>query len=166
MVIFGGFIDGERTAGSYRFNFKTSEWSAILVDVSVGRPSARAGHSAVVNDKYMYIFGGKDNDDVLLNDLWRLDLESDVWEQVKVSDDSQVPQGRCGHSSVVYNGHILIFGGIFEITRELNDCYIFNLSNKRWLCLFNNSGQKVEVKSASETKRMKTRREDSPDAAT
>lgn len=35
--------------------------------------------------------------------------------------------GRCGHSSAVYNGHLVVFGGIYEITKELNDCYIFNL---------------------------------------
>jgi hypothetical protein len=30
----------------------------------------------------MYVFGGKDNEDEKLNDLWRLNLDSDVWEEV------------------------------------------------------------------------------------
>ena len=50
--------------------------------------------------------------------MWRLDLDKDVWECVEVSADSQVPQGRCGHTNVVYNGHILVFGGIYERSRD------------------------------------------------
>ena len=31
----------------------------------------------------MYVFGGKDNEDNKLNDLWRLDLATDKWELVQ-----------------------------------------------------------------------------------
>jgi hypothetical protein len=36
----------------------------------------------------------------------------------------------------VYNGWLVVFGGIYEITKELNDCYIFNLKTKVWKRLF------------------------------
>ena len=82
--MFGGFIDGDRVDSVYKFSFKTGEWTCLSCEV---KPSARAGHSAVVAEgeagrAYMYIFGGKDNEDNKLNDLWRLDLETEKWEAV------------------------------------------------------------------------------------
>ena len=31
---------------------------------------------------------------------------------------------------------MIIYGGIFEVTKELNDMHVFDLKNERWLCLF------------------------------
>jgi len=132
MIVFGGFIDGDRVNSAHRFNFKSGEWSAVLYNNSECKPSARAGHTAVVDENFMYVFGGKDNDDYKLNDLWRLDLNTDTWEKITVDSKSEMPIGRCGHTSVMYNGHLVIFGGILEITKELNDCYIFNFQTKCW----------------------------------
>jgi hypothetical protein len=52
------------------------------------RPSARAGHTAVVaknaaGTSFMYVFGGKDNQDNKLNDLWKLNLSTEKWECVE-----------------------------------------------------------------------------------
>jgi len=33
----------------------------------------------------MYIFGGKDQQNLKLNDLWRLSLTKDVWEKIEYS---------------------------------------------------------------------------------
>lgn len=80
MYVFGGFVDGDRVNFTYKFNFKLGEWKIIILQEGTPRPSQRAGHSAVIcNDPdtglpYMYIFGGKDNEDRQLNDLWRLNL--------------------------------------------------------------------------------------------
>jgi N-acetylneuraminic acid mutarotase len=84
----------------------------------------------------MYVFGGKDNDDEKLNDLWRFDLETEVWEEIIAAPGSQKPIGRYGHSSATYNGHLIVFGGIHEITKELNDLYIFNFQTNQWRRLF------------------------------
>lgn len=56
------------------------------MDGGLTKPSHRAGHSAVVHQDqesgvyYMYVFGGKDNEDNKLNDLWRFNLTTDAWE--------------------------------------------------------------------------------------
>ena len=31
---------------------------------------------------------------------------------------------------------MMIFGGIFEITKELNDAHVFDIKNKKWIMLF------------------------------
>lgn len=126
MVLFGGFIEGDRVNSVYKFSFKTGEWRLIQYDKMV-LPCARAGHSATADDHYMYIFGGKNNEDEKLNDLWRFDLIQETWEKMEPAAGSDCPIARQGHTSAIYNGYHLVFGGIYETTRELNDCYIFNL---------------------------------------
>lgn len=96
MFIFGGFVEGDRTNNTYKYNFKLSEWQ--LLECSGQIPSARAGHQAVVvyeQDKpFMYVFGGKDNQDNLLNDMWRLNLQSFAWQQVNYASCANLPRGR------------------------------------------------------------------------
>ena len=31
---------------------------------------------------------------------------------------------------------MIIFGGLHELTKELNDMHVFDILNERWLCLF------------------------------
>lgn len=61
----------------------------------------------------MYIFGGKDEDNKKLNDLWCFDFEQAVWNEVPALN---APSPRSGHSVCVYKDFMVIFGGIFEVT--------------------------------------------------
>jgi hypothetical protein len=31
---------------------------------------------------------------------------------------------------------MIIYGGIYEVTKELNDMHVFNVVTEKWLCLF------------------------------
>lgn len=73
----------------------------------------------------MYIFGGKDDDNNKLNDLWKLDLNTYQWNEVKPADGIK-PLERSGHSCDIFDCFMIIFGGIYEITKELNDLYMFD----------------------------------------
>lgn len=55
-------------------------------------------------------------------------MVTSIWKEVKC-DPSKVPLPRSGHSSAIYNGHLLVFGGILEVTRELNDMWLFNFTS-------------------------------------
>jgi len=35
---------------------------------------------------------------------------------------------------------MILFGGIFEITKELNDLHIYNFATNKWSCLFLDDG--------------------------
>jgi N-acetylneuraminic acid mutarotase len=110
----------------------------------------------------MYVFGGKDNEDEKLNDLWRLNLDTDVWEEIFAAPGSQKPIGRYGHSSATYNGHLIVFGGIHEITKELNDLYIFNFKTNFWKRLFK-SQDDDSIDLTEINKKQKSRRDESPE---
>ena len=50
----------------------------MKVNIPAGsvQPKPRSGHSSVIYEHAMWVFGGKDDDNNKLNDLWRLDLNS------------------------------------------------------------------------------------------
>lgn len=74
----------------------------------------------------MYVFGGKSDSATKLNDLWMFNMTSHKWIEVR-NVDEVVPEPRSGHSSLIFDGVILVFGGIYEVTKELNDICAFSL---------------------------------------
>jgi len=86
MVIFGGFIFGERTNDIFKYHFESNTWEK-MVSESQKCPIPRVGHSAVVfydeaeGDK-MFIFGGKDDENNKLCDLWSFNFKTKEWEEV------------------------------------------------------------------------------------
>ncbi len=87
----------------------------------------------------MWVFGGKDDDNNKLNDLWKLDLQELKWTLVKSVDGSE-PLERSGHRCDVYAGsYMVLFGGIYEITKELNDFYLYDFQENKWVTLFEES---------------------------
>lgn len=137
MVIFGGFVmgsgTGERTNDIYRYHFKDNKWEKVTM-LGVYTPKARAGHSAVIVGDTMVIFGGRDEDNNKLNDLWLFNFSTYFWEPIRVDDPLPLP--RSGHSACMYKDMMLIFGGIHEVTKELNDMYLFDFRNRRWIVFF------------------------------
>jgi N-acetylneuraminic acid mutarotase len=43
-----------------------------------------------------------------------------------------MPLARTGHSSMVMNGKVIIFGGILEVTKEINDVHAYDISTGKW----------------------------------
>lgn len=77
------------------------------------RPSQRAHHTMAYLDKsnYLLIYGGRNDavNELYLNDLHILDTASLNWCAVSISKP-MIP--RCGHSMVITDNCLLIFGGI------------------------------------------------------
>lgn len=145
MYLFGGFIDGDKVNCIYQFNFKTSEWRLIQLAEGAVCPCERAGHSATLvqtdDSHQMYIFGGKDKEDNKLNDMWRFSFATETWQKVETTNN---PIGRSAHTMTVYKDYVVVFGGIYEITKELNDCHILNLATGEWTKLFKSTNETFE----------------------
>ncbi|CAI2360532.1 unnamed protein product [Moneuplotes crassus] len=128
IYIFGGNVAGFRSAEMYTFNITNYKWKHIKPDNK--GPCARSSHSCVHSDGKLYIYGGKDEDTNKLNDLWEFDLKTQTWKEITITQD--VPLSRSGHSATVYKNFMIIFGGIHELTQELNDLEAFDLKSKKW----------------------------------
>ena len=142
------------------FEVDVHQWKKVdPADPAAAKPIARAGHVALFNNGILYVHGGKDDENNKLNDLWKFDMATRVWTELVTEDRnmlggavSKVPVARSGHSAVLYEGYICIFGGIFEVTKELNDLQLYDIENNRWICLFAESNEPVS--SISPTKAM------------
>lgn len=77
------------------------------------------------------MFGGAANNHMKLNDLWRFD--GSQWVELKPKAGDEVPQERGGLQAALYmDRYFLIFGGIYEVTYELNDLHLYDIKTGRW----------------------------------
>ena len=93
----------------------------------------------------MYIFGGKNDENEKLNDTWKFDFGTRSWTEIHQVD---IPPPRSGHAAQVYQDrYMIVHGGIFFVTRELNDLHVFDMERESWCCLFKelNSPAKTTV---------------------
>jgi hypothetical protein len=89
----------------------------------------------------MYVFGGRDGENKKLNDLWKYDILKQEWKEISMTnfDDDPtwcVPLERSGHSCDIYGQYMVIFGGFYDLTKELNDLYLFDFVTERWIPIF------------------------------
>ncbi|KAI7848366.1 hypothetical protein BDC45DRAFT_317847 [Circinella umbellata] len=99
-------------------------------------PSPRAGHTSVIFENKLYIFGGTDGDH-LYNDIWAFDLKARIWMQVPAVGFIPVP--RTYFSSAMVDGVMYIFGGLGPDGQDLGDLCAFRIKSQRWY-VFQNMG--------------------------
>ena len=146
MIIFGGFEKGERTNTLLKFVFKEKKWKKYKITEGL-QPEPRSGHAGVLHNDVLYIFGGKDVENSKLNDLWALDLVTNKWECLNDNCAENAPVSRSGHSLNVYkDNYLVLFGGIHEITKELNDLYFYDLRKKEWVQFMESDSLKADNK--------------------
>ena len=93
---FGGytFKKGEYFNDLYRFNIKTITWCLLYIGKEI---SPRVDHTLVVNNKFLYIFGGSDGKNKF-DDLYCYDMN----KITKIVGDGELPSARFGHTAEVY----------------------------------------------------------------
>lgn len=92
-------------------------------------PMARASMSSCCYNDKLYIFGGQDDDNGKLDDLWEFDQTTSAWRQIQIPEGGLHPLCRSGHTAVTYGSKMYIFGGILELTKELNDMIVFDFNS-------------------------------------
>ncbi|XP_069172715.1 attractin-like protein 1 isoform X2 [Procambarus clarkii] len=75
--VIGGYSFTERPF-LLRYNITDDEWMPI-VSTSIRKPGPRYGHTAVVYNGSIYVYGGMKDDGSITRELWRLDTESRKW---------------------------------------------------------------------------------------
>ena len=59
-------------------------------------------------------------------------------------EDPPVP--RSGHSACLYKDMMIILGGIYDVTKELDDLYLYDIKNKRWILVFEEASSPIKLK--------------------
>ena len=86
MIVYGGFVEGAIQNDMWALNLETFAWSEVPQGEQ--RPPARAGHSMVLAENALWVFGGEDEENNKLNDLWRFDLAGSSWSEVQIKGDA------------------------------------------------------------------------------
>lgn len=131
-MVFGGFVNGSRVDDVVSFEPQAVNVNAtLLAGGSTGNcgPVVRASHSSVVYGDKLYVFGGQDDDNNKMGDLWTYDLGASRWAEIAPAEGGFQPIARSGHTAVVWGQKMYIFGGILELTKELNDMVVFDFAS-------------------------------------
>lgn len=82
MFLFGGFGEGGLIKNDvYTFDLHSSTWELQRPDGI--KPKPRAGHTSVLFNNMMFVFGGRGKSCVKFNDVWVLDTALLAWSNVK-----------------------------------------------------------------------------------
>ncbi|KAF7728560.1 Negative regulator of mitotic exit [Apophysomyces ossiformis] len=132
VILYGGepiLSDDKWDPNLYFLNLNSRQWIRIQMDSQ--KPVERAGHSAVVANGVMYIWGGK-RAGRYLDDLVAFNTNSypanPHWEYLSTNEG---PSGRSGHVSVIFDNKLYIFGGS-DGANFYNDLWAFDLQTRVW----------------------------------
>ena len=102
-------------------------WSKIETNGTA--PAPRSGHSAVIYNQSMYIFGGLG--EYRYNDMFKFDFQTQTWSEIKANNEEKLPSKRCKHSACIYQNMMYIFGG-WDSSGKLNDMYRYVFDRNEW----------------------------------
>uniref|UniRef100_A0A2C9UK58 Uncharacterized protein n=1 Tax=Manihot esculenta TaxID=3983 RepID=A0A2C9UK58_MANES len=151
LFVFGG-TDGINPLKDLHI-LDTSSHTWISPTVRGEGPEAREGHSAALVGKRLFIFGGcgkssNNDDDVYYNDLYILNTETYVWEQVAASGTP--PSARDSHTCSSLKGKIIVIGGEDGRDYYLSDVHILDAETLVWKEL-NTTGQRLPPRAGHST---------------
>ncbi|XP_067263995.1 leucine-zipper-like transcriptional regulator 1 isoform X2 [Chanodichthys erythropterus] len=131
MFVFSGQSGAKITNNLFQFEFKGHIWTRIptehLLRGSPPPPQRRYGHTMVAFDRHLYVFGGA-ADNTLPNELHCYDVDSQTWEVIQPSTDSEMPSGRLFHAAAVIHDAMYIFGGTVDNNVRSGEMYRFQFS--------------------------------------
>ncbi|XP_038654794.1 ribosomal RNA processing protein 36 homolog [Scyliorhinus canicula] len=121
---FGGYCSGEdyetlRQIDVHIFNAVSFRWTKLPPygsdrrDHSPQVPYMRYGHTAVLLDDTIYVWGGRNDTEGACNVLYAFDVNTHNWSTPKVH--GSIPGARDGHSACALGKCLFIFGGYEQL---------------------------------------------------
>lgn len=108
LILFGGYCL-ERAACLDELWLLSLTDDVWVCHESPGAPPGRSGHTAVLLENSMVVFGGM-NGARFLNDTHELDLFGLTWQPLPLV--SPPPPARRGHAAVTFQNSVYVYGGI------------------------------------------------------
>ncbi|ELU17837.1 hypothetical protein CAPTEDRAFT_221960 [Capitella teleta] len=134
LFVFGAEFNFSQDAPLWMLDLNTLHWKRHTLVSEVTTPESRRGHSAVVCNSGMHIFGGYVDLKGSSQELWTFDLENLMWHLTPASEGGAGdggPGGRHDHSAVMYDGRMYIFGGMNGLQTK-DELWSWNFSSRKW----------------------------------
>ncbi|KAJ6240236.1 hypothetical protein M0813_24579 [Anaeramoeba flamelloides] len=130
LFLFGGTNKKTRLGDFHIFLTETGEW--INEPETTGtQPTPRSGHASAVIENQIWIFGGRNDEGVVLNDLYCLDCNTYTWFCVEPANNSLIPSPRVWHTAVFIDTNFVVYGG-WSNGAVLGDLWIYDLLTSEW----------------------------------
>ncbi|CAG0913667.1 unnamed protein product [Notodromas monacha] len=99
-------------------------------------PKGRRGHTAVVFERNMYVYGGYQDLKGSSGEFWRFSFEKERWEELVPTKGclETPPAARHNHSSVLHDQAMFILGGMTNLC-EKDDFWKLDLKTYKWSLL-------------------------------
>ena len=134
ILLCGGLVSNKSNE-LWEFNPMLIRWNKIFIHSVT--PEPRFGHSGVIHNRKLYIFGGKLINLPILGDDDVFNLDTLTWCSPSLMTYSKMKLRR-NHIACCIGNQIFIHGGIDEEGNFLNDCYLLNLNPLKWIsCVIN-----------------------------
>ncbi|XP_028836876.1 multiple epidermal growth factor-like domains protein 8 [Denticeps clupeoides] len=136
MVIYGGELSNHSLASDVWIYRPTQHlWQQLGQSDAPGAPRL-ANHAAAIVDNYLYVFGGRTEEDMFSSTLSRFKLREAVWETVQPSGGK--PPATAGHSMVFHTPSrtLLVYGGhrptSARFSQRVNSTDVFHVDRRFW----------------------------------
>ena len=106
------------------------EVNAIISDIKPAyKPNSRMDFSLNKYENKVYLFGGLNSN--YLNDIWEYNLINNKWEKITFNQNINfnLPNPRFGHSSIIIDKYLVIYGGLTININEEEEIILFDLEN-------------------------------------
>ncbi|PKK28815.1 actin-fragmin kinase-like [Columba livia] len=140
LCIFGGMVDSAFTQAKiplWIYDTDSARWTecrTVPAETESSAPANRKGHSAVVYQSSMYIYGGYFGIRGISQEFWTFHFDTRRWECVSSPSRSPGPGPRHGHSAVVYRTGMYLFGGLMGLS-EQKDFWRWDFVSSSWSSL-------------------------------
>ena len=136
---YDGTLNSETNA-IYEFHIPTHTIKTLSShSTSPDHPEPRSNTGVSCDGKNIYMFGGCKGD-FRMKDFWKFSLETNTWSVIK--SKGEIPSIRSGHIMEYVEGAVLMYGGLHEVTWELDDLHLYDIKAEEWKILEIDSARK------------------------
>ncbi|CAG9854868.1 unnamed protein product [Phyllotreta striolata] len=138
IYVFGGevgFSNGTETP-LWVYDIKLNSWKKKKAKKGVSTPKGRRGHTALVYNGSMLIYGGYQDLKGSTNELWAYHFETDSWHLISTAGrgSDQTPPPRHKHSAILQGDAMWIYGGMTDL-QERSDLWKWDVPSRTWHCV-------------------------------
>ena len=114
-------------------------------------PCSRIGHTAIVNDNEMIVYGGSKIESIgnvvteglPCDEMFRLHFKDFEWELVEIQQ-KKLPGARSYHTMcIARSNRLMMFGGLNHKKMALNDLWLFDVVKQSWREIKSNSSRNI-----------------------
>ena len=150
--IFGGMLaDGSHSNELWFFNTSSDLWALKATNSSIV-PHAVTGHTLTVVGDWLYLIGGKTEDRVSRDSVFRINAaEAESWEVVVIKGSRYPMKRLVGHSTVYHkeSHSLIVFGGYLQSSALFSDrtrkIFSLSLHDNYWSDLTNNDWRESTI---------------------